>query len=1663
MKKQILSIIAFIVITLGLLPQNLLVALAQSSANSTVYVTNKLEIALAVGSTGVDYSTFAADLKKELMAQGIPAEDISVSELESSEVGTSSNFAWWKYDHTYNTPVESDSFHEYIEKTDSSNNTGHEYYMYDRHILVTNGGADLGFRGYGASAYKDFMYLTNDDPTKKTFQFDIEEGEAYDALDGVGFLFNTAVTGNYESNNQTMTGYLLFLQYSSSGRGQEIALYEFNNVDTKAFHGGDYGTISQTPEFTKIAYSSTYSSTDKFRKLRIEVQPKSVRVWYQGGTSAITQKLTDENLVKWTNSGGTSTAISIEATNAYGFGSIGSYRSHSCNRLTSIDLKNLTMSMEEPQTLMEVVREQKWQKNSEKFIVNLNEDTMKDFDDPEIMGELINRISNNNINYIGWGSNKNQEQTQHFIELNDGKGDFINADSIETSTYQLQIAKIAKSIRKQYQKEIMGEPAYIIAGDTVNMLIENTQLTDTADENWPRGKWMVKHDISGIDNASSIYELSNQYVSDFDVDFSLPGRYEIYYEDELVKTIISNRKPEALFAVEIVDPSDMENEASEEEAPIVEEEDNKENVEDESIIEDTEGKDESTNEDTEGKDESTNEDTEGKDDSVNEDTEEKDDSVNEDTEGKDDSANEDIEEKDDSVIEDTEGKDNSVKKLVSVILTDLSYDLDGQNEIDSTKTIWKYMKLSDQSLGWQVSNMPPTMIEEDEVYIISLIVTDIYGAVSTPYTRLVSYSNSEIKMKPFAEFELSTSILVNGSGSQIVDIIDKSYDVYDTGVNYVFTITKDGKPYEKSLQLGANDFSNDEAGTYVISMTASNDNGSSAIVTRTLVIVRDEEAPTVTSNVANQTVTGNGRITVSFYDSGKSGLKVQKLALTNSTVTPSEDSLLWSDNSSMSKQNVYMSKDGEYYIHYYAQDNAGNISEGYFGPFIYETSIPYVTQIITLENQSIHETINGKVVFQMSEKVVAGDGYLTIYNKATGKKYIDIHSSNNRVKMDNSGLVTVELPKVLEYNTSYYIVVGSNFVKDVSGKPMAQFGGADDWSFQTIAKGVESNEDEISVIGLEISQPDTEDKPVVNVDKNNPNTYKIYVMAGEFTIKPILSGTTDQIKILANDCTATLSEDKSTISVELQESATNPFITFSIGDNNVYTFKLIKTQKDLQANVVSTILGFSSPMSHSSLLSAVDLTEELDDDKDNITKIDIQLLLSEPQDESESDAVQAYIDETFKDKELFIFDVSLLKLVTYSNTTSIESKISNTQDLIEIRLDIDKKYQSNYNFKVVRNHNGVIEEVPATVVNKGTQLSFFTDRFSTYGVVYIESLIPPVYDDSDSNTPKEEIEETVKEVIVTSQITVKAGELAKVDIQDLPEGASIEYHVSTPTYISINKQGEVFGKKAAIGELFVKVTMNDVSTIYKVCVNVAKADKKPSKVGHIQYYNELVTYKNIQYRITKVAENGANATVAVANNQTNTKLPSVVVIPNSIKIDGKTYIVTSIDESAFYGIKTIESVSIPKTIESIATTAFTSCSALKTFTVHSSNQMYSAKGGMLLNKEGNVLVAYPSASGKITIDSKITTIGAYAFSVCKGLTEVIIPKTVKVIEGDAFAHASSLKLIKFGGMLPKVSYPSIFDKINSKAVILVNKAYLSDYQEAFKDAMQPKGVAIKVK
>jgi hypothetical protein len=115
--------------------------------------------------------------------------------------------------------------------------------------------------------------------------------------------------------------------------------------------------------------------------------------------------------------------------------------------------------------------------------------------------------------------------------------------------------------------------------------------------------------------------------------------------------------------------------------------------------------------------------------------------------------------------------------------------------------------------------------------------------------------------------------------------------------------------------------------------------------------------------------------------------------------------------------------------------------------------------------------------------------------------------------------------------------------------------------------------------------------------------------------------------------------------------------------------------------------------------------------------------------------------------------------------------------------------------------------------------------------------------------------------------------------------------------------------------------------------------------------------------------------------------------------------VTTIGSSAFYNCTSLTSVNLP-VVTTIGTSIFQYCPKLTTITVDPANTTFTAHDGMLLNKAGTTLIAYPSATGAITLPS-VTEIHPYAFYNCTNLTSVSLP-AVTTIGTYAFYFCTNL-------------------------------------------------------
>ena len=186
---------------------------------------------------------------------------------------------------------------------------------------------------------------------------------------------------------------------------------------------------------------------------------------------------------------------------------------------------------------------------------------------------------------------------------------------------------------------------------------------------------------------------------------------------------------------------------------------------------------------------------------------------------------------------------------------------------------------------------------------------------------------------------------------------------------------------------------------------------------------------------------------------------------------------------------------------------------------------------------------------------------------------------------------------------------------------------------------------------------------------------------------------------------------------------------------------------------------------------------------------------------------------------------------------------------------------------------------------------------------------------------------------------------------------------------------------------------------------------------------DLVTDESSKatFRVTKTG--AINKSVEYVISNANVEL---VVIPDKVVLNGKTYKVTAIADSAFKGNQTLKGVQIGKNVKTIGKNAFSGCKNLE----------------------------------EVVLSKNTTTIAEKAFYKCTSLTSITIPSKVSKIGKYAFYGCKNLKniTIKTKKLTSKTVTNKAFKGISSKATIKVPSSKLKAYKKLFKE----KGLSSKV-
>ena len=153
--------------------------------------------------------------------------------------------------------------------------------------------------------------------------------------------------------------------------------------------------------------------------------------------------------------------------------------------------------------------------------------------------------------------------------------------------------------------------------------------------------------------------------------------------------------------------------------------------------------------------------------------------------------------------------------------------------------------------------------------------------------------------------------------------------------------------------------------------------------------------------------------------------------------------------------------------------------------------------------------------------------------------------------------------------------------------------------------------------------------------------------------------------------------------------------------------------------------------------------------------------------------------------------------------------------------------------------------------------------------------------------------------------------------------------------------------------------------------------------------------------------------------------------------------VTGIGSGAFGNCSHLASVSIGSGVEFVSDWAFDGCSSLARFEVSDGNLCYQSVNGLLLTKEGDVLVQ--GVNGQVEVPSGVKHIGESAFYGLGGLTRVVLPEGLEAIDAYAFGDCCALEYVEIPDSVRRISCgafdgcnESLFDEVTMPGAALVD-------------------------
>jgi len=499
-KAKTISMISLIVLAFTSLT---IYVAANQSIKVSVTEAPDVDLVLAKGQTDVDLTQFETDLKAELEKQGVDSNKVNIQALNVTENTLSSE------------SVNVDEIVNSWQKIGADTWTAKNGMIYSQ---VPGGVAKPNWWGTGLIDQNGF----------KTTKFNMDFTLAQSGQLNEGPCFFVTV-----NDDGSLNGYFFNVNNHKACYGNpnyyQCRLWKFNHYTLdQSFSAGinDSRQMWCYPVSSgwNVGGTTTYGN-DSFTCLA---------AWNGNLTAKYHVEAADGHILI-TMDGNTVADVndSTYTQGTYGFWG------NNCEQKDSMWLKDIKIGTvkEYIKTFSDVLQEPTWNNNTIRTIVHVQDSTRDEFAENTQVSDILERMMNKGIYYIGWGTDANKTQMETTLAENDSHGMFTENTKYQTAISET--AKYIKSLIKSYTatKTIIADEPY-----DLNIFPSNIQ-SNTSNSDYPNGKWLVKQDTSKITNPDGQYEKSGQYQDTLTNDFKYPGEYTIFYEDQEVERINVHRRP----------------------------------------------------------------------------------------------------------------------------------------------------------------------------------------------------------------------------------------------------------------------------------------------------------------------------------------------------------------------------------------------------------------------------------------------------------------------------------------------------------------------------------------------------------------------------------------------------------------------------------------------------------------------------------------------------------------------------------------------------------------------------------------------------------------------------------------------------------------------------------------------------------------------------------------------------------------------------------------------------------------------------------------------------------------------------------------------------------------------------------------------------------------